>query len=48
MRPFLAFVDCGPQVTVRHLTAADIFLVLASDGVWEFMNNEEAGTNLFF
>lgn len=30
------------QVTARTLTGGDIFIVLASDGVWEFMKNQEA------
>ena len=30
-----------PEVRPRTLTASDRFLVLASDGVWEFMTNQE-------
>lgn len=29
------------QVKVRSVSEGDTFLVLASDGVWEFMNNTE-------
>mmetsp|Transcript_20755 Transcript_20755/g.50921 ORF Transcript_20755/g.50921 Transcript_20755/m.50921 type:complete len:373 (-) Transcript_20755:444-1562(-) len=30
-----------PEITVHTLTPEDEFVVLASDGVWEFMENEE-------
>lgn len=30
------------QVKARTISAGDCFLVLASDGVWEFMDNKEA------
>lgn len=29
------------QIQVRSVTESDAFLVLASDGVWEFMQNQE-------
>lgn len=32
-----------PEVTEYLLTAEDEFLVLASDGVWEFIDNQEVG-----
>jgi serine/threonine protein phosphatase PrpC len=35
--------DCGlistPDVIYHHLTGADQFVVIASDGIWEFMDN---------
>lgn len=34
-------VICEPQVFHRVLTAEDRFLVLASDGVWDVLSNEE-------
>lgn len=30
-----------PEVTYTRLSSADAFMVLASDGVWEFMNSQE-------
>lgn len=30
------------QVNVRTVVEGDAFIVLASDGVWEFMKNDEA------
>ena len=35
------FVFCFFQVTVRKVMERDAFIVLASDGVWEFMKNRE-------
>ena len=32
----------APEMTQRQLTVADEFLILASDGLWERMNNEQA------
>jgi serine/threonine protein phosphatase PrpC len=29
------------QVRVHHLTAKDKFMVICSDGVWEFLTNED-------
>ncbi|CAM9104447.1 unnamed protein product [Phaeothamnion confervicola] len=34
-------VIAEPEVTTRQLTAADEFMVLASDGVWEFLSSQE-------
>lgn len=37
--------NCGvivtPEITQRHLTSEDQFLVLACDGVWDVLSNEE-------
>lgn len=35
-------VSSEPEVTVRELTPEDAFMILASDGVWEFIDNQEA------
>ncbi|KAL8438419.1 hypothetical protein ACSSS7_000162 [Eimeria intestinalis] len=37
-----AGVISEPEVTVLNLSPADRFLLLATDGVWEFISNEEA------
>ena len=29
-----------PEVTVREITSDDMYIVLASDGVWELVDNE--------
>ena len=34
-------VTCEPQMYVHRLTEADQVLVAATDGVWEYMSNEE-------
>lgn len=31
-----------PDVTVTEVTPADQLLILATDGVWEFVSNQEA------
>lgn len=31
-----------PEVTQRHITSGDQFIVLASDGVWDVVSNQEA------
>jgi serine/threonine protein phosphatase PrpC len=36
-----AGIICTPDVLVYHFDPNDKFLVLASDGVWEFITNEE-------
>eukprot|EP00854_Cymbomonas_tetramitiformis_P014243 gene14243-16847_t len=35
-------VSCDPDISKHELTEKDRFLILASDGVWEFISNEEA------
>ena len=34
-------VSSEPEVTEHYLTSKDQIIVLASDGVWEFLSNEE-------
>lgn len=38
--------DCGlisvPDVTARHITPRDQFVILATDGVWDVISNQEA------
>ena len=33
--------SCEAELKVTQLTSKDYFVILASDGVWEFMSNEE-------
>ena len=35
-------VTSKPELNVRELTPEDAFIILASDGVWEFISNQEA------
>jgi serine/threonine protein phosphatase PrpC len=35
-------VTADPELSVTPLTAGDEILVVASDGVWEYLSNEEA------
>ena len=37
-------VSSVPEISTHELSATDRFLILASDGIWEFITNEEAGT----
>ena len=30
-----------PEITEMNMSEGDLFIVLASDGVWEFMENED-------
>jgi len=44
-RPFsqhLPYLTAAPEITVRRLRAQDLFLVVACDGVWENISNQEA------
>jgi serine/threonine protein phosphatase PrpC len=34
-------VSCEPEITTYDITDVDRFLIIASDGVWEFMTNED-------
>ncbi|CAM9593594.1 unnamed protein product [Ectocarpus sp. 4 AP-2014] len=34
-------VIATPEIKVRSISEGDAFLVLASDGVWEFMENQQ-------
>ena len=33
-------VSCRPELIYYNVTPEDRFLVIASDGVWEFLSNE--------
>ena len=35
-------VNAVPEITELHMNPSDKVIVLASDGVWEFISNEEA------
>ena len=39
MKPF---ISAEPEVTVTERTHKDEFIILASDGLWDVMTNEEA------
>ena len=34
-------VIAEPDIIVHELTAADKFIVIASDGIWEFISNQD-------
>ena len=34
-------VNCIPEVKEFHIQPNDKFIVIATDGLWEFMSNEE-------
>jgi serine/threonine protein phosphatase PrpC len=38
------YVTCDPEITTHTLTPDDQYLILASDGLWDVMSNEEVGT----
>ena len=40
-------VTCSPEFTVHLRSSKDQFLVLACDGVWDVMNNDEVGKFVF-
>lgn len=40
------FVTARPEVTARQLRKDDLYLIVASDGLWDAVSNEEAGANL--
>jgi serine/threonine protein phosphatase PrpC len=33
-------VSCDPEIIIRKLNSEDKFLCIASDGIWEFMDNK--------
>lgn len=35
-------VECEPDVTRHHLTPDDKFILLASDGLWDVLTDQEA------
>ncbi len=36
------YVSAVPEISMRQLQAEDEFLILASDGVWDVLSNQEA------
>ena len=40
------FVTARPEITTRKLRKDDMYLVLASDGLWETISNEDVGAYL--
>jgi serine/threonine protein phosphatase PrpC len=38
------YVTCDPEITTHSLSPEDQYLILASDGLWDVMSNEEVGT----
>jgi protein phosphatase 2C len=37
------YVTCEPEFTARRLEPNDLFMVMASDGLWDVMTNEDVG-----
>ncbi len=35
------FVSCEPEITEKDLEEQDLFIVVASDGLWDVMQNDE-------
>lgn len=38
------YVTCDPEITLHTITPDDQYIILASDGLWDVMSNEEVGT----
>ena len=38
------YVTCDPEIVIHSLTTDDQYIILASDGLWDVMSNEEVGT----
>lgn len=38
------FVTCAPEITSRKIDDDDCYLVLATDGLWDVMSNEEVAS----
>ena len=45
-KPCTAHTSCIPEVSVHDLTDKDEFLLLASDGLWDVMNAQEAAATV--
>ena len=43
-----AGVISEPEVLEFSISSEDAFIVIASDGIWEFINNEEVKNNFFY
>lgn len=41
-RPVKQYISATPDVVTRHLSETDDFIILASDGLWDVVSNEEA------
>jgi len=37
------FVTCEPEFLSRGIETGDLFMVMASDGLWDVMSNEDVG-----
>jgi len=42
LKPHEQIITCVPDVKIRELTPGDEFIILACDGVWDILTNEEA------
>lgn len=38
------YVTCDPEIIHHSITPDDQYVILASDGLWDVMSNEEVGT----
>ncbi len=38
------YVTCDPEIIHHSITPDDNYVILASDGLWDVMTNEEVGT----
>lgn len=38
------FVTCAPEIMSRKIEEDDCYLVLATDGLWDVMSNEEVAS----
>jgi len=40
-RSYVPYITCEPEIIVKELSPNDKFMVMASDGLWEVLSNEE-------